>query len=891
MAIINPSFFSNPQHALNTEFGIPSCILEFGAQAFGAMSTGTLMEIQKSYRDARDAARSGISNVLNEIYDDLGIFYYDAGTGKLTLFGPEGRFGVDTDFMKGLAEIAGTVNAIGELIEEGQDLYEEVLSCIEDYEAWKKSTNPSTGLKDFASPMTVGGGEDPYTKNAREAEFAIQKENIAYSANFIERCNVALETLGSVLDERQSAEVTAEDEGPIFRLVFGPPVSEQGLFVLSEDGLYYDSQTRTYNGKPLPAASDIGFVVGSDKWRMDHAPNLGGKGTLVSLDAVNQYVNTIFDLEHIDDSRNMEQHYQADTLIEMFQGQKDRMMYDASTHVTELIASGYPTDSAMVYNYKQNIYAINDSFNRKINKRKKQIEVAVKAPDLFGSDESFAPGDVPINDFSFLSSINLDIAVEDQTSLMFEAGDVEDVVLPIQPKFVRNVGATAKTFASPVIVPPVGVGSIVFNPSVSSTTAPALSLTDSIATDGLFAIYNFLKADATKPSSKLFPTRNTATKNEYGNAQLVGTARSLFTSGLGIPYLGGVANLTRTYDLAAPQGFVRLPSIPEFQNLFYQPAGCSIDCWLHIPNYGQDGLAKEKGQSTDPLLHANGKWADYNYYKILLANENTGGFLGIETVSSLVDVKGSETTRGLLMGFTRDPSIYSDFPLIPGPNTDPGKNISLASSATLASACFFIAPTMSVDSSTVEFIPKNNNCVNDGYYKMTVKENILNGDGSGVGEVSAAFVHLHVSFDVRQDLCTVYLDGTRLTSSAISDVLGGKPNQSPKLPTFISPKTGEHPSFYYSSATVNQVAAYDNYGDGPGNDTYFTPWIVGGGWTTGLPINSTTLAGGFMGPRHGLTCGLEGHVGSMKFYSRPLSNGEVLTNYRAQRGFFKNIKL
>ena len=58
-------------------------------------------------------------------------------------------------------------------------------------------------------------------------------------------------------------------------------------------------------------------------------------------------------------------------------------------------------------------------------------------------------------------------------------------------------------------------------------------------------------------------------------------------------------------------------------------------------------LVKEKLDSRDPVLYNNGKWADYNYYKIILANENTGGFLGVESVSSLRDSKGSETTRGL----------------------------------------------------------------------------------------------------------------------------------------------------------------------------------------------------------------------------------------------------
>ena len=444
-------------------------------------------------------------------------------------------------------------------------------------------------------------------------------------------------------------------------------------------------------------------------------------------------------------------------------------------------------------------------------------------------------------------------------------------------------------------MPPVGIGSIVFNPSISSTNAPALSLTDDVVSTDLFAIYNFLKSEAVPPSSEFFPTLNGATRDTYGNGQLVGKAQDLFVSGLGIPYLGGVAKLGGSgidYKLANSLGYLRLPSTSEFQNLLYEPMGCSIDCWLHLPNYGKDGLVKEKLDSRDPVLYNNGKWADYNYYKIILANENTGGFLGVESVSSLRDSKGSETTRGFLMGFTRDPVIYADKAIIPGTNTNPGKNNvgPIDSSSTIASSCFFIAPTLSVDSSTVEFIPSNANCVDDGFRKMTVKHNITNEKGASINSVSSTFVHLHVCLDVREDLCTVYLDGLPLASSSISTVFGVPPHQTPRLPTFISPIDGETPSFYYSSSTANLQSAFTDFASGPQTGTYFTPWIVGGGWTEGLPVKTTTLEGGFMGPRHGLTSGLGGHVGSIKFYSRPLTTKEVLTNYEAQKGFFKNIK-
>ncbi len=48
------------------------------------------------------------------------------------------------------------------------------------------------------------------------------------------------------------------------------------------------------------------------------------------------------------------------------------------------------------------------------------------------------------------------------------------------------------------------------------------------------------------------------------------------------------------------------------------------------------------------------------------------------------------------------------------------------------------------------------------------------------------------------------------------------------------------------------------------------------------------LMGGEWG---GKKSGLHGYVGSVKLYNRPLSSAEVQANYKAQRGFFENIRI
>jgi|TARA_A100000172_G_scaffold41301_3_gene25218 hypothetical protein len=888
MAIFNPEFLTNPVASLNTAFGIPTCMLNLSMDALSFIDGDVLLTMTEAAEQGKAAARSAMAGVVNTLFSDMGLLSYDAGTGKFTLFSESSKFGIDLSFLEKLSQVNGFLLQLEEFIQEGTELYEEISGCLGQFEDWLNSTGPS--------PITGTGGlladsSDQYTENARAAALGIARQRVDQTIEFAKKCNNLIENIGLVLIARQQEITTEASEGPIFRLVYGPPVSKQGLFILSEDGIYYDSQTRLYGGKPIPSASDIGFVVDSEKWTMDHAANLGGKGTLVSVDNLNEYVDTIFDPNKIDNSETLTNFYDADHFLNVLYGHQSKRVDDIRFEIIELQNSGYNDDSALLINHKQTLRAVTDSYEKQINKRKKQIEVAVKAPDLFGSTTAFELGTIPVNDFSYLSSISLGVTLEKQQELTFQAGDVDDVVLPVEPTFVTNYGTTSEVLISPLVVPPIGKGSILFSNSVSSTQAPALSLTDLIASNNLFSIYNFLKPSVYTASSLMFDTLNCATLGTYGDAQLVGrTTQGVFASGLGIPFLQGVARFESEHlKLVNVGSYLRLPPTNEFQNLLYSKAGCSLDCWVHIPYYGTDYTSQERGNAQF-RPYAQGGWGDYGYYKILLGNENLGGALSVADPSSLVNARGTDSTRGLLLGFTRDPVIYRDDFVIPGPNTNPGLNVGVDTSSTTASSCFFIAPTQAFDNSSVEFVP-NSSCANqDGlkYCKMTIKDD-LSINGSRMSDVSSGFVHLHISFNVSSNNCSIYLDGNKMATSSMQDVFGSEPSRSPRIPTFITSPGKQNPSFQYTASTLNQRDDVSVFNNGPLTDTYFTPWIVGGGWTDGFPIDKTSKDGGFMGLRHGLTSGLNGFIGSVKFYSRPLTNKEVVQNYEAQKGFFKNI--
>ena len=116
------------------------------------------------------------------------------------------------------------------------------------------------------------------------------------------------------------------------------------------------------------------------------------------------------------------------------------------------------------------------------------------------------------------------------------------------------------------------------------------------------------------------------------------------------------------------------------------------------------------------------------------------------------------------------------------------------------------------------------------------------------------------------DEVRVYADGIKLATSSYQDTFG----TSRKGETFKAPSIKQNNSFEYSG--------------GPYLDNYFTPWVIGGGYTDGFS------GGNFMGGEYGgKVSGLRGYVGCTRFYSKPLEDGAVLNNYKATQRFFKNV--
>lgn len=892
-SLTDPSTFLTAQFAGK----FPPCLVNLGLAALRLISSSELFQMSEDSEEAIAKMNAEMAASLNKLYSFLGIFT-EGGGGILNY-----KSDAMGQILGTLKAVAGFVQAAAAWYQQAADFVESVQACLDEYEAMKSSGNSASNSAIEPGGFLFGYFEE--TAN-RINDIEEQKRQVQ---DFRDRVNQVLTEraldptlIPSILNQQEDQ----EEDQEIFRLVFGPPKAKKGQFLYSVDGLYYDSQSRIYEGSmEVPGQADIGFVPDSSKWRLDHSPNLGGKGTRISIKDLDNYFDTILDVNQIDESDSLKTYYEADHALRVLEGQKLKSVGELDRQKNKLLdLSGYSADSAIIQNFNQQIISETAHFDLKIRKRKKQIELAIKAPDLFNSSKFFSPGDVPINDFSYLVDFNLALDIKKQRMLVLDHGEVSGVVLPVKPIFVRASDSNKQTIINELNLQSIGTGDIPITPSVASTDKPVISLTDPVELSGLIGIYNFLDAEVETPGSTRYQVISCNDESLY-DAQLVGSSSNkVFDKGLALPKLDGI--IKRSYSTTAiddPSGvgsYLRLPPAEKYQSLFYNKDGCTFDSWVHIPNFGASSISKEINSSNDLVFNASagdGAWSDYTYYKILFANENVGGENSDDQAYSMTSNFNSDVVRGFVMGFTRDPQWTQ-----PGTVLNRGRDNDIAvdypfdTYETTTSSVFFIAPTQSIKEYgryDVDFI-RSGECVTtqDTYLGFAIATDKSTKSGYTLNDCSGAFVHLCVSFDVQKDLISVYLNGELLDSKKYSLTFGTTPQTPARVPTFL--KTG---SFEYSYETVaSSITSIFN--EGPLTDAFFTPWIVGGGWTDGFNIqigqterSNFEYFGGFMNVSHGLQSGLTGYIGSLKLYELPLTISGALKNYEAHKNFFQKIEL
>jgi len=885
--------------ALGMSYGMPSCMLNLVNEALNLLPSSVLSDVKSQIISGKAKANEVTKQVFKKMMLNTGIIEFDTETGTFRFGSDSAWMGMDNDDSRTKNNLAGVLGAFQYAASFGAQIYENYTNIQNQIDAIQSCLNKYSELQKYQSGNSA---DQRATLSQQEIDdafnsmYAGDKAALEQAGNFIQAADAKIAAINDIfaaraadpslepkfLDSRELDQFLSgtnfdrvelqdpglEEDDSVFRLTYGPPISTDGAYVLTSDGLYYDS----YDGGLDPVYLAIsGMVPVGDAWKYDYDPNLGGKGEVITVDSLNKFTDNIFDPNRIDDSAGLQNYYNEDHFLAVIKQQRDKHVYDLSSDLQGFIDE-FGQDSSVVTNQRNLIMSEIANHNTKINRRKKQIEVAVKAGQIYGDLEGpeFAPGEIPINDFSYLEKYNLSVDLEKQKALVFRQADVDGIVLPLETKFV-----TAAIQKSPSIsfdqlsIPPIGKGSILYSPSGSSS-GTVLGLTDQIVSKDLFAIYNFLDTSLTLPSSTNFNVTNCATDNKYNNAQLVGTSkRSIFTSGISIPYLEGIVK-NKSSDPAAASAlgsFIKLPDTTEFRDLTYSSTGFTVECWVHVPNITDGALGWASG--TDAATPAAS-----GLTKVLFGSENVGHnptASAIDHTGALRDLdflkseRGGEFVRGMVCGFTRDRRITQDSAGFSNDNeaNNPASSLS-----------FFVAPTQARDFSSASFI-NNDDCQNqEQFYKMKV--DLVDTD---FGNVSSQFVLVDITCDPNSDTIKMYADGSLVATSAISDVFGVESRRPIALPSFKKDN-----SFEYSATTVDGPVILKQ---GPLLNPFYTPWIVGGGYTDGMYQH-----GNFMGgDRGGVISGLRGHVGSLKFYSRALDSREVKQNYDAQQGFFKNIKI
>lgn len=868
--------------SLGTAFGMPTCLLNFNRELLNLLPSPILDAMADQGAEGRDKADEVTKDFIKKLALDTGIIEFDTETGTFRFVSDSSRYGMDRDqeregnnsggFLGALNFATGFAGRMYQNYEAGKSQIDSLIDCFQGYNEYLKfQSGNSANERDSLS--------DEDAQRLFEERYGVEARNLKEINKFIARINELLDLIASILRERalnpslepifseefkdilsgtdfivSSATDTKEEEDPIFRLVFGPPQSKQGNFLLTVDGLYYDSQTSGIQPALLSIKQKKDQLPENQKWKFKYDPNLGGRGDEVSNKQIELYVNTVFDPDILDDSEFLQEFYKEDHFLQTLIGEKDRRIHDLSSLIrsAELVGES----QAVQFNIRQTLISEATRFNSKVKRRKKQIEIAVKAPAIYGGKAKFTPGNIPINDFSYLQELNIAVSLERQKALVLDQESVSGVILPLNPKFVVLAGSPNLEFADHLVVEEVGAGSIVHGATnVFSTQAPAMSLTDVVTTDKLFAIYNFLEASNRDPSSTDFQVNNCATDDIYNNAQLV--TRSLgetFIAGLGVPYLKGITKHSSVNPniVSSIGSYVRLPDTSEFADWTYSKEGFSFDFWLHMPNL--DVL--QEGWQSNTL---NQK------YRIILSNENVGMEKGGQVIGDENKVNpdyGSTYVRGMMLGFTRDSRITDD---------ENENNIR-----------FFLAPTQSMSPSGASFINNTGELVrcasSDAWYGLRVDLSSTTENGNKLFFCCKEYVHVVISVDVNKNKVDLFVDSELLTTSSIGAVFGIPGYQPPRLPSFK-----KNNSFEYSTSNTNVPVSLQH---GPKLNKYFTPWILGGGYTDGYQSNNF-MGNTSFGPRSGL----EGSIGSVKFYSKPLTSGEVLKNYLGQKDFFKNIEV
>jgi len=502
------------------------------------------------------------------------------------------------------------------------------------------------------------------------------------------------------------------EEDANFDLVFGPPISTEGKFILSEDGLYYDSRN---GGIPLTVA----VATASDSWKLEGSPFKGGRGRAVTKDNFKYISETVFsfDFKDKDPDGNVDTLLEIDEVLQAYYRDMNLHHTQIEARVQELIETGFQESSPTVVNYRRSQTATSDAYESKITKRKKQlqlfglfggIEITRRGhnlgPDViiktltnaevvhllitngYNSDGSNVPvtsqdgvvrhGDViaeidtegnlkvrkrleraPLNDFSYLKGTGILPNLKTQKQIVI-AEDVGSIVDPVEPMFVKGNPLLDTIYLKEFNVDDISTGDFIKSRGgASGTGATFKSIGDSLVTEGLEVCYNFLKPDVVTPNSAKYELDNFAEGSRVLNGKFVASSTAhAFPSGVSIPFLRGAI-----YNPEMRYGIYFRPV--DYSDLHNNQGGC----YVRLPNNIKDGSLYAAGERVNGLTYNPKGWSmdfwthipdvsagltAHHRYRVVAACENSGNHPSEGTfITAEVGENDRGPVKGMVVGF------------------------------------------------------------------------------------------------------------------------------------------------------------------------------------------------------------------------------------------------
>ena len=210
---------------------------------------------------------------------------------------------------------------------------------------------------------------------------ALIEETIGNTIAFIDNTIVAPYNNNQILVAALQAQASGiGDFESVFDLDYGPPISAGNKFVLSQDGLYYDSRN-----EKVPQI--VPNPVSPTSWTLDFDSNKGGRGVTFTTEEGYDQAGTIFDLE-IDLGENNQRvldFYKYDDVLQQFADDRMSQLSEVSGYIAEIKAEGYSESDAVVQSYYGQLGGVAATYDTKIRKRKRQLEIAA----IYGRDKFF----------------------------------------------------------------------------------------------------------------------------------------------------------------------------------------------------------------------------------------------------------------------------------------------------------------------------------------------------------------------------------------------------------------------------------------------------------------------------------------------------------------------